>query len=96
MSLFVSLFVGKPLVILMVAACFVAAYLAYQFRWPDAGFHPRALLIGGIAWSLYALWEGLVLLITPDANIRVDLLVIWPLLALLSFWSVLRAFRSAR
>lgn len=32
---------------------------------------------------------------TPDANIRVDLLLIWPVLALTSAWAIIRAFRSA-
>ena len=30
---------------------------------------------------------------TPEANIRVDLLVMWPVLAILSVWMLFRAFR---
>lgn len=48
----------------------------------------------GMAWLVYAAWEWLVLVKTPEANIRVDLLVIWPLLAMLTIWAVLRAFRA--
>ena len=93
MNLLVSFLVGQPLAILLVAACFFAAYLALRFRWSGLVRHPRALLVGSIAWGSYAIWEGLVLLLTPEANIRVDLLLIWPLLGMLSLWSLLRAFR---
>lgn len=46
-----------------------------------------------IAWALYAAWEWLVQVRTPEAIIRVDLMVIWPALALLSAWALFRAFR---
>lgn len=88
----VSLLVGKPQVIAMVAVAFLAAYLALRFLWPGLARHPVALLIGAIAWG-YAAWEWLVQLRTPEANIRVDLLLIWPVLAILSAWSLLRTFR---
>ncbi len=88
--------VGKPFIIILVAACFLGASRGLQFGWPHRVFQPRPLLVAGIAWGIYGLWEGLVLLFTPKANIRVDLLVIWPVLAVLSLWSLLRVFRSFR
>ncbi len=88
-----SLFVGKPLHILAVAAVFLAAHLALRLTALGAGRHPRWLLVAAIAWALYAAWEWLVQVRTPEANIRVDLLVIWPVLALLSAWALLRAIR---
>ncbi len=57
------------------------------------GRHPRLLLVAAIAWALYAAWEWLILVRTPEANIRVDLLLIWPALAILSGWALLRALR---
>ena len=30
------------------------------------------------------------LIVTPEANIRVDLLVIWPLVAILTLWAIVR------
>lgn len=96
MDLLVSLLVGHPLAILAVAGLFFAAFLALRFRWPGWSRHPRALLVGAIAWGIYALWEAVVQLLTPEANIRVDLLLIWPLLAILSLWSLLRAFWPSR
>ena len=51
------------------------------------------LLLAAGGWLLYAAWEWLVLTKTPEANIRVDLLVIWPVLAILSLWALFRALR---
>jgi hypothetical protein len=93
MDLLVSLLVGKPHAILLVAAAFFAGHLALRHFKPGLARHPGALLIGAIAWGSYAAWEGLLLLRTPEANIRVDLLLIWPMLFLLSAWSLLRRFR---
>ncbi len=93
MEFLVSLFVGKPLSILAVSTLFLAGYLALRFTALGAGRHPRWLLVAAGAWGLYAAWEWLVLVRTPEANIRVDLLVIWPALAILSAWALFRAFR---
>lgn len=95
MEILSSLFVGRPLPILVVAALFLAGHLALRLTTPSAGRHPRWPLVAAVAWSLYAAWEWLVQARTPEANIRVDLLVIWPVLALLSAWALLRAFRQA-
>lgn len=94
MDLLVSLFVGNPQTILFVAVAFIAGDRALRFRWPGLARHPGALLIGAIAWGRYAGWEWLVQLRTSEANIRVDLQVIWPVLAILSTWSILRTCRK--
>ncbi len=86
MELLFWLFVGKPPAILMVAVVFLTGFLALRFLWPGQARHPGALLIGAIAWGSYAGWEWLVQFRTPEANIRVDLLVIWPVLAIPSTW----------
>jgi hypothetical protein len=93
MELLTSLFVGKPLNILAVAALFLAGYLALRFTTFGVGRHPRLLLVAAITWALYAAWEWLVQVRTPEANIRVDLLVIWPALAILSVWALFRSLR---
>jgi hypothetical protein len=93
MELLASLFAGKPLNILAVAVLFLAGYLVLRFTTFDIGRHPRSLFIATIAWGLYAAWEWLVQIKTPEANIRVDLLVIWPVLASVSVWALFRAFR---
>jgi len=93
MELLASLFVGKPLNILASAVLFLAGYIVLRFTALGISRHPRSLLIATAAWGLYAAWEWLVQIKTPEANIRVDLLVIWPVLAILSAWVLFRAFR---
>jgi hypothetical protein len=93
MKLLASLFVGKPLNILLVAALFFAGYLVLRQSSVAAGRRPHALLAAVVAWAVYAAWEWAVQIRTPEANIRVDLLLIWPVLAIVSAWSLVRALR---
>ena len=93
MDFLASLFVGKPLNILIVAAVFLIVYLIVKFVVNSASLHASAFLVIAIVWGVYAAWEWLVLTQSPEANIRVDLLVIWPLLAILTLWQIFRAFR---
>jgi hypothetical protein len=91
-DLLASLFVGKPQNILVVAVVFLTGYLALGFTAFGTARHSRPLFIASITWGLYGAWESLVQTKTPEANIRVDLLVIGPLLGILSAWAVFRAF----
>jgi hypothetical protein len=52
------------------------------------------LLAAAAAWLVHAGREWLVMVRTPEANIRVDLLVIWPVLVVPSLWCVVRALRQ--
>lgn len=88
-----SLFVQKPLNILAVAAVFALGYLVLRFTGLGDGKHSAALLVPMAAWALFAGWEWLVLWRTPEANIRVDLLVICPVLLVFSVWFSIRALR---
>jgi len=88
-----SLCVQKPLNILAVAAVFAVAYLVLRFTSLGADKNYSALLVPLIGWALYAAWEWLVLWKTPEANMRVDLMLIWPELLILSVWFGIRAFR---
>ena len=93
MEFLASLLVGKPLNVLAAAALFLAVYFALRFSPLGAGRNPRPLLVAAVAWMAYAAWEWLILLRTPEANIRVDLLIIWPALAILSAWTLFRSLR---
>jgi hypothetical protein len=93
MQFLANLFVARPLNIFLVALVFLAGYLAMRFSAFGVSRHPRALLIAAAAWAVYAAWEWLVQARTPEANIRVDLMLIWPLVALLSAWALYRALR---
>jgi hypothetical protein len=93
MELLASLLVEKPQNILVIAVVFFAGYLVLRFAALDIARNPRPLLIASIAWVLYSAWELLVQTKTPEANIRVDLLVMWPVLAIFSAWALFRVFR---
>jgi hypothetical protein len=88
MDVLARIFVGNPWAILAVSTLFLGAHLALKARAPG-----RHLLVAGLTWALYAGWEWVVQTRTPEANIRVDLLVIWPVLLLLSVWAIYRCFR---
>ena len=88
-----SLVVHKPLNILIIAALFFISFLVMRFTGAGEGKNAMGLLVPTIGWALYALWEWIVVMKSPDANIRVDLLVIWPVLLILSIWFVVKALR---
>lgn len=76
-----ALLIGRPLLILMVGLMWGLATLAL----------PRsrlALVVNMVAWLSFAGWEWLVLAFTPEANIRVDMLLIAPLLSGLGLWGL--------
>lgn len=93
MKFLASLFVGKPLTILAVAVLFVVGFLALRGGSQASGRNPTPLLTAAGAWAAYATWEWLVKVRTPEADIRVDLLVIWPVLLVVSLWAIYRALR---
>jgi hypothetical protein len=88
-----NLFIGKPLNVLAVAAVFVAVYLVRNKLVRQDRGRPRWLLVAALCWCAYAAWEWLVVTRTPDANIRVDLLLIYPVLAAVSGWAIVRIFK---
>lgn len=93
MDLLAYLFVGTPLAILAVSLAWLAAFRFLRHSAPGRVRRSRAPLVAAIAWAGYAAWEWLVLVKTPEANIRVDLLVLWPLLGILSAWALYRLLK---
>ncbi len=95
MDLFASLLVGRPLSIALIGALFLAGGLLLRGgKRRRAG--RRACRIAAGAWLAYAAWEGAVVAVTPAANIRIDLLLIWPAVGLVSLWALYRAATAAR
>lgn len=94
MDLLASLLVGRPGNILIVCAAFFVACLLSRSGAPANRRRAGPLAVASLAWGGYAAWEWFVQVRTPEANIRVDLLVIWPVLAVLSAWALYRALRS--
>ena len=76
-----------------VAAVFVALYFARRSKTGGDDYHSRWTLAAVVGWLVYGAWEWLILARTPDANIRIDLLLIYPSLALLSVWALYRLIR---
>lgn len=93
MEFLAMLFVSRPLNIFMVAAVLAALYIFLQFVVPTKSKSASPLLVAASAWLLYAAWEWLVMIKSPEADIRVDLLIIWPILGLIMIWAIFRFFR---
>jgi hypothetical protein len=83
-----SLFVNQPLHVLLVACIYLVVWVALRLAGVPAGRKPSALLVPAVFAFLYAGWEWLVTTRTPEANLRVDLLIIQPV------WAVVRVFRK--
>lgn len=88
MDSLLNLFVQHPLRILGLAA----AYLALWGIARVAGNTSNALLAPACFGAAFAAWEWLVMTRSPEANIRVDLLAIWPALGLATAWALYRTF----
>jgi len=93
-DLLASLFVNRPLHVLLLAVVYLVVWVALRLAGVPAGRKPSALLVPAVFAFLYAGWEWLVTTHTPEANIRVDLLIIWPVLFILTVWAVVRVFRK--
>ena len=93
LEVFAPALIQKPLNILAFAAALAACWALLRFGAALGARRPNALLAPVVGSILYASWEWLVMTRTPEANIRVDLLVIWPALFFLTVWSLFRAFR---
>ncbi len=91
MDLFIGWFVQQPFHILGVSAALLIVAIVLRRR-----AKVDVLFVAALAWLAYAAWEWWVLIVTPDADIRVDLLLIWPLLIVLMLWAVWRFLRNTR
>ncbi|AUX84830.1 hypothetical protein C3F34_01240 [Acinetobacter sp. ACNIH2] len=90
MNFLTNLLVAKPLSIFGIACIFFIGYLIVR----NFSHQHSAKYLGltSILWLLYALWEFFVQLKSPDTNIRIDLLIIWPVIFILTFISMLLLF----
>jgi hypothetical protein len=85
---FMAVFIAYPWLALVIAAVFA---LLHTRR------HKRLLAIAGGAWLLYGLYEYLIyygIACSGDCNIRIDLLLIYPVLIILSLGGIISAFRK--
>jgi hypothetical protein len=86
-------FVGHPERVAIVAALFFIAY-ALAFVRARKVHRPRAwpLLVPALLWTLFVPWEAYCK--AGSYNIRVDLLVIWPILAIATLGGIATTLAS--
>jgi len=86
--------VQQPAHILLVAAANLALWAVLRITVLRVRSKGRAILVAAGLWLLYAIWEWLVLVRSPEADIRVDLLLILPVLGLATLWAYVRSARD--
>jgi hypothetical protein len=84
------LFVNNPAGIFLVSGLFFAAFLL--LRDSNRVSHPKALLWPATFWAIWAVWELIVTRLSPEANIRVDLLILIPAALIVSAFGIIRLF----
>jgi hypothetical protein len=86
--------VQHPAHILLIAAVNLALWAGCRATVLRTVPKSNVLWAPAVMWLAYAGWEWLVLVKSPEANIRVDLLLIWPVIALTTLWAIVRAARG--
>ena len=84
-----GLFIGWPETALLPAGVFLFLYSRYR---------QRGALVAALAWLTYYPYERameLRILCSGECNIRVDLLLLYPLLAGLSLWAIYTFIRTS-
>jgi len=90
-----AVFVWHPERSALVAVLFLVLWLLVRSRrGRSTTRRAQALLIPAVAWGLYAVWEWALTHWSPEADIRVDLLVIIPLLLLATIIGIIMALRE--
>lgn len=91
--------VAHPLHIFEVAALHFGVWAGITMTAMRESPKGNVMWAPALLWLVYAAWECVVGAVTPEVNIRVDLLLIWPLIAIVTLWAVVRttfAWRSTR
>lgn len=86
----VNLFVNNPAMIFLVAGLFFAGYLIP--RRSSRLHRAKWLLWPAIAWGLWSVWELAIVVFSPEADIRIDLLLIIPLVLIVSVAGIIMFF----
>jgi len=75
----------------MIAAAHLALWALFRATVLRTVPKTNVFWVPSVLWLAYAAWEWLVVTKTPEADIRVDLMLIWPLIAIVTLWALLRA-----
>lgn len=92
MSIF-NVFVQNPALIALISGIFFGAYLLLR---GNTALRSRALLVPATAWLLWAVWELAITLFSPEANIRVDLLLVIPVVLIAAAYDIIMLFVKPR
>ena len=93
MEAFANFFSGQALVQLVIGVIFLITYFLAR---NNPNLHAKALLLPTILWLAWAVWEWGIFHFTPEANIRVDLLIILPVALIVSIAAVVMLFRKPK
>lgn len=82
-----TILINYPWLALIAALLLAGLYLASR---------SRTVLVAALLWGAYAVWEYAVSESAPDANIRIDLLAIYPVLLAVTVAALWSGVRSSR
>lgn len=85
--------VGHPGVLAGVAAAFLGVWALGRIA--GAATRPSVLLWLAVGWAAWAAWELLLRRLSPDANIRADLLLVLPVVLIGTVLGLVMAFWPA-
>jgi hypothetical protein len=84
----IGFFTGHPGRIVIIAFLFfLMTYVAYRLNYKELALQHWLLIASAVIWLLYAGWEAYCQM--EQANIRIDLIFILPVVASFSIFSVL-------
>lgn len=93
MSELLGWFVHQPLRLAAIGGVFLVLSLFVRGVPGRAASRGRVLMLPAAFFVAFAAWEWLVTTRSPEANIRVDLLLLWPAALAAVAWSLYRLLR---
>jgi len=86
--------VQQPLHLLLIAAAILGLWAVGRATVLRTLPKANVLWVPALLWLAFAAWEWLLLAKSPEANIRVDLLLIVPVIGFVTLWAFVRAARG--
>ena len=88
-----SFFIGQPLIQLVIGGLF---FVGYFLASRNPNLPAKTLLTPALLWLAWGVWEWVIMQMSPGANIRVDLLIILPVVLIVSIVTVVVLFRTPK
>jgi hypothetical protein len=93
METFTNFFVGQPLVQLVISGLFFVVYFLTMY---NPNLRAKTLLTPAVLWLAWGVWEWAITRLSPEANIRIDLLIIFPVVFIVSIVAIVMFFRKPK